>query len=183
MWQNVSKISPLFCGKIFEIFCHGLPAGGGQLFRTSTIFLPLLTPTFRRTPVNDNRHCVKFCCLRKSNSSMLCIRYQLGLSLISRMLSAVIPACVLWRLVLLPLRHVHLVHQVHQVHPAKCFVTKTCASALIAHRVSGSGCLQGLIASPCSAVSPKGKTALSRLATVCPRGNDNRKALRFSFPS
>ena len=40
MWQNVLKISPLFCGKIFKIFCHGLPAGGGQLFRTSTIFLP-----------------------------------------------------------------------------------------------------------------------------------------------
>ena len=76
LWQNVSKISPLFCGKIFEIFCHGLPAGGGQLFRTSTIFLPLLTPTFRRTPVNDSRHCVKFCCRHKSNSSMLCTGYQ-----------------------------------------------------------------------------------------------------------
>ena len=74
LWQNVSKISPLFCGKIFEIFCHGLPAGGGQLFRTSTIFLPLLTPTFRQTPVNDSRRCVKFCCFRKSNSSMLCNR-------------------------------------------------------------------------------------------------------------
>ena len=60
MWQNVSKISPLFCGKIFEIFCHGLPAGGRQLFRTSTIFLPLLTPTFRQTRVNDNRRCVRF---------------------------------------------------------------------------------------------------------------------------
>ena len=83
MWQNVSKIFPLFCGKIFEIFCHGLPAGGGQLFRTSTIFLPLLTPTFRQTRVNDSWHCVKFCCLRKSNSSMLCTRYQLGLSLTS----------------------------------------------------------------------------------------------------
>ena len=33
---------------------------------------------------------------------------------------------------LLLLRHVHFVHQVHQVHFAKCFVTKTCASALIA---------------------------------------------------
>ena len=32
---------------------------------------------------------------------------------------------------LLSLRHVHLVHQVHQVHPAKCFVTKTCASASV----------------------------------------------------
>ena len=30
---------------------------------------------------------------------------------------------------LLSLRHVHFVHQVHQVHLAKCFVTKTCASA------------------------------------------------------
>ena len=84
MWQNVSKIFPLFCGKIFEIFCHGLPAGGGQLFRTSTIFLPLLTPTFRQTRVNDSRHCVKFCCLRKSDCSRLCTGYQLGLSQTSR---------------------------------------------------------------------------------------------------
>ena len=124
MWQNVSKISPLFCGKIFEIFCHGLPAGGGQLFRTSTIFLPLLTPTFRQTPVNDSRHCVKFYCLHKSNSS----NRAPGISLVFRrqalLLPANIPACVQWRLVLLSLRHVHWVHLVHQVHPAKWFVTK-----------------------------------------------------------
>ena len=99
MWQNVSKISPLFCGKIFKIFCHGLPAGGGQLFRTSTIFLPLLTPTFRRTPVNDNRHCVKFCCFRKSDCSRFCTGYQPGLSQTSLVLPADIPACVPWRLV------------------------------------------------------------------------------------
>ena len=124
MWQNVSKIFPLFCGKIFEIFCHGLPAGGGQLFRTSTIFLPLLTPTFRRTPVNDSRHCVKFCCFRKSDCSRLCTGYQArsfadkhcvtlclvfrrqalsyslpGLSLTSLVLPTAIPACVPWRLV------------------------------------------------------------------------------------
>ena len=94
MWQNVSKISPLFCGKIFEIFCHGLPAGGGQLFRTSTIFLPLLTPTFRQTRVNDSRHCVKFCCLRKSDCSRLCTGYQLGLSQTSLVLPSTITACV-----------------------------------------------------------------------------------------
>ena len=99
MWQNVSKIFPLFCGKIFEIFCHGLPAGGGQLFRTSTIFLPLLTPTFRRTPVNDNKHCVKFCCLHKSDCSRFCTGYQLDFALTSLVLPADIPACVPWRLV------------------------------------------------------------------------------------
>ena len=135
LWQNVLKISPLFCGKIFKIFCHGLPAGGGQLFRTSTIFLPLLTPTFQRTPVNDNRHCVKFCCLRKSNSSMLCIRYQLGLSLISRVLPTAITACVPWRQVLLPQRHVH---QVHQVHLAKCFVTRLAPQLLSARSTCAS---------------------------------------------
>ena len=43
--------------------------------------------------------------------------------------NSTISACVPWRLILLPLRHVHFVHQVHQVHLAKCFVTKTCASA------------------------------------------------------
>ena len=37
---------------------------------------------------------------------------------------------------LLLLRHVHWVHWVHWVHQAKWFVIKTCASALIAHRVS-----------------------------------------------
>ena len=149
MWQNVSKIFPLFCGKIFEIFCHGLPAGGGQLFRTSTIFLPLLTPTFRQTRINDSRHCVKFCCLRKSNNSILCTRYLLGLSQTSRVLPTALvfrrqALCCsqLWffadkhcvvrshsrmRAVavgLLSLRYVHLVHQVHQVHLAKCFVTR-----------------------------------------------------------
>ena len=129
MWQNVSKISPLFCGKIFEIFCHGLPAGGGQLFRTSTIFLPLLTPTFRQTPVNDSRHCVKFYCSARVTALCFAPGIRLGLLLINRVLPTAIPACVPWRLVLLPLRHVHLVHQVHQVHLAKCFVTKTCASA------------------------------------------------------
>ena len=71
MWQNVSKISPLFCGKIFEIFCHGLPAGGRQLFRTSTIFLPLLTPAFRQTLVYDNRRCVRFYGFRKSKQVLM----------------------------------------------------------------------------------------------------------------
>ena len=89
---------------------------------------------------------------------------------------------------------------------------KTCASALIVHRVSGLVCLQGLIASPCTpAPGGTGWRGRSRgaqvgglekcgkmfrksprfsaerfsksFATVCPRGNDNRKALRFSFPS
>ena len=137
MWQNVSKISPLFCGKIFEIFCHGLPAGGGQLFRTSTIFLPLLTPTFRQTPVNDSRHCVKFCCRRKSNSSMLCTGYQPGLSQTSLVLPSAITACVPERLVLLSLRHVHFVHG-PSGPSCNVFRDQTCASALIAHRVSGS---------------------------------------------
>ena len=71
MWQNVSKISPLFCGKIFEIFCHGLPAGGRQLFRTSTIFLPLLTPTFRHTLVTDSECCVT----RRYARSLLAVRF------------------------------------------------------------------------------------------------------------
>ena len=43
MWQNVLKISPLFCGKIFKIFCHGLPAGERQS-QGIAIFFPLLTP-------------------------------------------------------------------------------------------------------------------------------------------
>ena len=41
MWQNVSKISPLFCGKIFEIFCHGLPAGGTTIARHCDFLSPL----------------------------------------------------------------------------------------------------------------------------------------------
>ena len=113
---------------------------------------------------------------------------------------------------LLLLRHVHLVHLVHQVHPAKCFVTRLAPQLLITHRVSGLVCLQGLIASPCTpAPGGTGRRRWSRgtpvgglekcgkmfrksprfsaerfsksFATVCPRGNDNRKALRFSFPS
>ena len=96
--------------------------------------------------------------------------------------------------------------------PCKVFRDPTCASALIAHRVSGLVCLQGLIASPCTpAPGGTGRRRWSRgsqvgglekcgkmfrksprfsaerfsksFATVCPRGNDNRKALRFSFPS
>ena len=49
---------------------------------------------------------------------------MLGFSQTSIVLPADIPACVPWRLILLPLRHVHQVHQVHQVHLAKCFVTR-----------------------------------------------------------
>ena len=67
---------------------------------------------------------------------MLCIRYQLGLSLTSIVLlsarSFADKPCVAHShygmravvVVLLPLRHVHKVHWVHQVHLAKCFVTK-----------------------------------------------------------
>ena len=47
-----------------------------------------------------------------------------GLSQTSIVLPTAIPACVPWRLFLLPLRYVHWVHLVHQVHPAKCFVTR-----------------------------------------------------------
>ena len=85
---------------------------------------------------------------------------------------------------LLSLRHVHFVHQVHQVHLAKCFVTRLAPQLLIVNRVSGSVCLQGLIASPCSAVSPQGKTALSRCrrsAPVAPGGGVGPVARRSGW--
>ena len=66
---------------------------------------------------------------------MLCIRYQLGLSLISRVLPTAITACVPWRQVLLPQRHVH---QVHQVHLAKCFVTRLAPQLLSARSTCAS---------------------------------------------
>ena len=57
---------------------------------------------------------------------MLCIRYQPGFALTSLVLPADIPACVPWRLFLLPLRHVH------QVHLVKWFVTRLAPQLLIA---------------------------------------------------
>ena len=165
MWQNVLKISPLFCGKIFKIFCHGLPAGGGQLFRTSTIFLPLLTPTFRQTPVNDSRHCVKFYC--SARVTALC--FAPGISPV---------VCRAYRQPLLR----RLPAGQDGVIPVPTFGPGGTGRRGRARgtQVGGSkSCGKMFRKSSCFSAERFSKS----FATVCPRGNDNRKALRFSFPS
>ena len=62
-----------------------------------------------------------------------CVAHSFGFSQPSRVLPSAITACVPWRLVLLPLRHVHKVHHVHQVHLAKCFVIRLAPQLLMGH--------------------------------------------------
>ena len=168
------------------------------MFRTSTIFLPLLTPTFRQTPVNDSRRCVKFYCSARVTALCFAPGIRLGLSQTSLVLPTALvfrrqAVCCsqLWSFAdKLCVTHNHYGMRARAVDFAataacpfgpsgpsgpscKVFRDQTCASAFDRAPGIRLGCLQGLIASPCSAVSPQGKTALSRCrrsAPVAPGG-------------
>ena len=81
---------------------------------------------------------------------------------------------------LLLLRHVHLVHLVHQVHPAKCFVTKTCASAFDRAPGIRLGLFAGAYRQPLLRRLPKGQDGVIPVPTFGPGGTGRRRWSRGS---